>query len=169
MVAELQRTAEDVFLAATEGDDFIGVQNYTRLHVGRGGIEGAPPGSRTNQVGFEFRPEALAITVRRAAELTRLPVLVTENGICTEDDHERIEYTRRALEGLESCLAEGVDVIGYIHWSLLDSFEWVLGYWPRYGLIEVDRSCQARHPRPSGRWLGMVAAANALGGADTHE
>lgn len=162
IVAELKRTGEDVFLAATEGDDFIGVQNYTRLHVGPEGIKGVPDGHRTNQVGFEFRPEALGATVRRAAELTGLPVLVTENGICTEDDAERIEYTGRALRGLESCLEDGVKVLGYLHWSLLDSFEWVLGYWPKYGIIEVDRSRQARHPRPSARWLGRIARANSL-------
>jgi len=159
---ELRHRTEDVFLAATGGDDFIGVQNYTRLHVGPRGIQGAPGGRRTNQVGFEFRPEALAVTVRRAAELTGLPVLVTENGICTEHDTERIEYTRRALQGLESCVEDGVEVLGYLHWSLLDSFEWVLGFWPKYGLVEVDRSRQARRPRPSARWLGRIAAANSL-------
>jgi len=165
-VEELRRRTEDVFLAASEGDDFIGVQNYTRLHVGPHGIQGVPGGRRTNQVGFEFRPEALAVTVRRAAELTELPVLVTENGICTENDSERIEYTRVALEGLQGCLEEGVEVLGYLHWSLLDSFEWVLGYWPKYGLVEVDRSRQARHPRPSARWLGRIAAANSLEAAE---
>ena len=162
IVAELRRTGEDVFLAATAGDDFVGVQNYTRLHVGQQGIQGVPRGQRTNQVGFEFRPEALAVTVRRAADVTGLPVLVTENGICTEDDSERIEYTGRALRGLEGCIAEGVEVLGYLHWSLLDSFEWVLGYWPKYGLVEVDRSLQARSPRPSALWLGGIARANSL-------
>jgi beta-glucosidase len=162
VTAELRRIAEDVFLAATEGDDFLGVQNYTRLQVGPDGVQGAPRGHRTNQVGFEFRPEALAVTVRRAAAVTGLPVLVTENGICSEDDAERIEYTDRALRGIESCLADGIEVLGYLHWSLLDSFEWVLGYWPKYGLVEVDRSNQARYPRPSASWLGRIATANSL-------
>jgi beta-glucosidase len=165
-VDELRRRTEDVFLASTGGDDFIGVQNYTRLHVGPDGIQGVPVGWRTNQVGFEFRPEALAVTVRRAAGRTGLPVMVTENGICTEDDTERIEYTHRALQGLESCVEDGVEVLGYIHWSLLDSFEWVLGYWPKYGLVEVDRSRQSRHPKPSAQWLGRIAAANSLGAVE---
>ena len=159
---ELRRSMEDVFLEATQGDDFVGVQNYTRLHVGPGGIVGPPAGSRITQIGFEFRPEALGVTVRRAAEMTGLPVMVTENGISTTDDDERIEYTQQALLALESCLADGVDVLGYVHWSALDSFEWVLGYWPKYGLIEVDHATQARTPRASGHWLGRVARANAV-------
>jgi len=159
---DVRRSMEDVYLEATEGDDFIGVQNYTRLHVGPGGIVGPPSGSRTTQIGFEFRPEALGVTVRRAAELTGLPVMVTENGICTLDDDERIEFTERALKSLEPCLADGVDVLGYLHWSALDSFEWVLGYWPKYGLIEVDHATQVRTPRPSGHWLGRVARANSV-------
>ena len=159
---ELRRSMEDVFLEAIQGDDFVGVQNYTRLHVGPGGIVGPPAGSRVTQIGFEFRPEALGVTVRRAAEVTGLPVMVTENGISTLDDDERIEYTQQALLSLESCLADGVDVLGYVHWSALDSFEWVLGYWPKYGLIEVDHATQARIPRASGHWLGRVARANSV-------
>jgi beta-glucosidase len=159
---ELRRSMEDVYLEATRGDDFIGVQNYTRLHVGPGGIVGPPPSSRLTQIGFEFRPEALGATVRRAAEVTGLPVIVTENGISTLDDGERIEYAQRALLSLEACLAEGVNVLGYVHWSALDSFEWVLGYWPKYGLIEVDHTTQVRTPRASGHWLGRVARANSV-------
>jgi len=159
---EIRRLMEDVFLEATRGDDFVGVQNYTRLHVGPGGIVGPPAGSRVTQIGFEFRPEALGVTVRRAAEMTGLPVMVTENGISTLDDDERIEYTQQALLALEACLADGVDVLGYVHWSALDSFEWVLGYWPKYGLIEVDHETQARIPRASGHWLGRVARANSV-------
>jgi beta-glucosidase len=159
---ELRRSMEDIFLEATRGDDFIGVQNYTRMHVGPDGIVGAPSGTRTTQIGLEFRPEALGVVVSRAAEMTGLPVMVTENGLCTLDDVERIEYMRRAIRSLERCLADGVNVLGYQYWSALDSFEWVLGYWPKYGLIEVDHTTQARTPRASGHWLGRVAQANSV-------
>ena len=158
----LRHSMEDVFFEATRGDDFIGVQNYTRLHVDLNGLAGPPDGSRTTQTGFEFRPDALGITVRRAAELTGLPVIVTENGIPTLDDAERVEYTAKALSALEGCIDDGVNVLGYLHWSALDSFEWILGYWPKYGLIEVDRETQARTVRPSARWLGRVARANCV-------
>ena len=161
-LSQMRRSTEDVFLEATKGDDFIGVQTYTRLHIGRDGLHGPPAGTRKTQIGLEFRPEALGVTVRRAAAVTGLPVMVAESGVCTEDDSERIEYVECALRAVETCLAEGVEVLGYIYWSALDSFEWVLGYWPKYGLIEVDRQTQARTPRGSGRWLGRVARANSL-------
>src|SRR5439155_1346939 len=77
-------------------------------------------------------------------------------------DAERIEFVGRALGGVLACLADGIDVRGYVYWSLLDNFEWVLGYRPTFGLVAVDRATQARRPKPSARWLGAIAQANAL-------
>ena len=113
-------------------------------------------------MGYEYRPEALEYTVRRAAEVTGIPVLVTENGIGTEDDAERIAFMGEALQGVLRCVADGVDVRGYFAWSLLDNFEWTLGYGPKFGLVAVDRQTFERRPKPSALWFGQVAAANAL-------
>lgn len=102
-------------------------------------------------------------TIRRSHEVTSgLPVFVTENGISTDDDAERIEYVTRALLGVERCLSDGLDVRGYFYWSLLDNFEWVLGYGPTFGMVEVDRQTFARRPKPSAAWLGGVASQNGL-------
>ena len=117
----------------------------------------------TTQMGYEFWPEALEGTIRRAWEKTGgLPVYVTENGIGTDDDDVRIEYVDRALAGVRRCLDDGIDVRGYFYWSLLDNFEWVLGYGPTFGLVAVDRETFERRPKPSASWLGGVARANAL-------
>ena len=114
-------------------------------------------------MGYEFWPEALAACLRRAAVVApRVPLLVTENGIGTDEDAERIEYVERALRGVVACLADGLDVRGYVYWSLLDNFEWAFGYRPKFGLVAVDRETQARHPKPSAAWLGAIARANAL-------
>jgi beta-glucosidase len=91
-------------------------------------------------------------------------VLVTENGIGTDDDGRRIAYVTAALEGVARCIADGVDVRGYVHWSLLDNFEWVLGYGPTFGLVAVDRESQERTAKPSASWLGGIARANAIDG-----
>jgi beta-glucosidase len=91
-----------------------------------------------------------------------VPVIVTENGVATEDDARRIEYIQRALAGLKRCLDDGIDVRGYIHWSLLDSFEWIFGYGPKFGLIAVDRDTQKRTVKPSAVLLGKIAKANSL-------
>ncbi len=159
----IRRPSEDVFLEATDGDDFIGVQTYTRSRVGSDGALPGEAGVPTTQMGYEFWPEALEGTIRRAWEKTGgLPVYVTENGIGTDDDGARTEYVRRALAGVQRCLNDGLDVRGYFYWSLLDNFEWVLGYGPTFGLFAVDRETFARRPKPSASWLGAVARANAL-------
>jgi beta-glucosidase len=157
-----RRDMEDVFLEAARGDDFVGVQTYSRLRFGPDGLLPPEPGVPLTQLGYEFWPEALEATIRRAHEMTGAPILVTENGIGTEDDAERVAYTARALRGVLACLADGIDVQGYVHWSLLDNFEWILGYRPTFGLVAVDRTTQVRTPKPSARWLGAIARANAL-------
>jgi beta-glucosidase len=159
----IRRPSEDVFLEATEGDDFIGVQTYTRARIGSQGSLGGEDGVPTTQMGYEFWPEALEATVRRASEVTGgLAVYVTENGIGTDDDESRIEYVTRALTGLGHCLDDGIDVRGYFYWSLLDNFEWVLGYGPTFGLVAVDRQTFERQPKPSSAWFGAIARANQL-------
>jgi beta-glucosidase len=67
-----------------------------------------------------------------------------------------------ALQSLHGCVEDGISVLGYVHWSLLDNFEWVLGYGPTFGLVAVDRDTFERRPKPSAAWLGSVARANAV-------
>lgn len=156
------RASEDVFLDATQGDDFVGVQTYSRMLIGPAGWMGPQPGVPVLVMGYEYWPDALEATIRRAADRTRLPVLVTENGIGTDDDDQRIAYVAQALQGVQRCLHDGVDVLGYTYWSLLDNFEWALGYRPRFGLVSVDRNTFARELKPSARWLGQIARQNAM-------
>jgi beta-glucosidase len=157
-----QQMLEEVFFEATPGDDFIGVQAYTRMRFGPAGELGPEPGVRLTQMGTEYWPVAVERTVRRAAAATGLPVLITESGIATADDQERIDYLQEALIGVGRCLADGVDVGGYFVWSLLDNFEWNRGYAMTFGLVEVDRATFERRPKPSASWFGGVARANAL-------
>ena len=159
----IMRNLEDVYLEAATGDDFIGVQTYSRTRIGPHGALGPEPGVRTTLMGYEFWPEALEETIRRAWDLTdHTPIIVTENGIGTDDDDERIEYVERALRGVLRAIADGIEVRGYTYWSLLDNFEWALGYGPTFGLVAVDRSSFVRTPKASARWYGDVAKANAL-------
>jgi beta-glucosidase len=157
----LQRASID-WLEVARNDDFIGVQTYSRNLIGPDGAVPPPEGVPTMQTGWEVYPEALEHTVRLAAEHAGVPVLVTENGIATDDDRARIAYTQSALEGLARCLAAGIDVRGYLHWTFLDNFEWMSGYAMTFGLVAVDRESLARTVKPSARWLGEVGRANAL-------
>jgi beta-glucosidase len=154
---------EDQFLAAAAGDDWVGLQIYTSARFGPDGLVPVAPEKQTLAHGMERRPEALGAAVRRAAEvLPGTPLLVTENGIATADDEDRIRFTDEALRGLAEAIADGADVRGYLHWSLLDNFEWMLGYRPTFGLVSVDRTTFARTPKPSLGWLGQVARRNGL-------
>jgi beta-glucosidase len=150
------------WLAAAAKSDFVGVQTYTRSRVGTDGDLPVDPGVELTQMGYEFWPEALEQTIRYAAAQANVPVYVTENGIGTNDDTRRIEYIKRALAGVQKCLADGVDVRGYVHWSLLDNFEWIFGYRPTFGLVAVNRDTQARTVKPSARFLGEIARRNSL-------
>lgn len=149
------------FLPAMEGDDFLGVQNYTRALVSADGVQPARPGAELTQMGYEYYPRALQGVLRRAAA-TGLPLIVTENGVATADDARRADFIRDALEGVGKCLADGIDVRGYYYWSALDNFEWMLGYHPTFGLIAVDRATQRRQVKESARYLGGIARRNAL-------
>ena len=84
--------------------------------------------------------------------------MVTENGIATADDARRVAFIDRALDGVQSCIRDGLPVKGYFHWSLLDNFEWQKGYSMTFGLIAVDRATQTRHPKESLAHLGSFLA-----------
>ncbi|HCI82146.1 MAG TPA: beta-glucosidase [Ktedonobacter sp.] len=157
MAARMRHELLDVYLEKTQGDDFIGVQTYSRQRFGPNGPLGAEEGVERTQMEYEFWPEALEATIRYAHAATNLPVIVTENGLSTTDDTRRIVYIERALRGVAACMRDGIDVRGYTYWSAMDNFEWSLGYRPTFGLIAVNRETQERTVKPSARWLGNVA------------
>ena len=145
------------YLPAIREDDFLGVQNYTRSRTDGSGVLPAPEGAELTQMDYEFYPEALENVIRRVAKDFAGDLLVTENGIATADDSRRIEFIRRALQGVQNCIADGLPVKGYCYWSLLDNFEWQKGYAMTFGLIAVDRKTQTRCPKDSLSYLGSCA------------
>jgi beta-glucosidase len=153
---------EDRFFRATGGDDFIGVQCYSRVHFGPEGQAPNQPGVPVTQMGYEYWPQGVEHCARRAAAMTGVPVLLTESGIATEDDGERIRYLAEVLRGVRRALDDGVEIRGYFVWSLLDNFEWSHGFGPKFGLHSVDRETFARRPKPSASWFGAVARTNSL-------
>lgn len=121
------------------------------------------PEMRRTQMGWEYRPGAVAATVRRTAQvLPGKPIVVTEHGVATSDDAERIEFITEGLRALHAVLADGIPLRGYIHWSAFDNFEWASGYAMKFGLIAVNRETQERTMKPSARFLGEIARANRL-------
>jgi beta-glucosidase len=150
------------WLDAAKSDDFLGVQNYERARWTRTGRLPPPPGATLNWSGAEVYAPSLAGAVRYAHAATGLPILVTEHGVGTDDDSIRAALIPAALTELKKTMDEGVPVRGYMHWSLLDNFEWVFGYGPKFGLCSVDRATFARRPKPSASVLAGIARRNAI-------
>ncbi|MDI3317746.1 MAG: glycoside hydrolase family 1 protein [Bacillota bacterium] len=151
-----------------EQQDFVGLNYYSRSWSrwswrldGLLTPLGSLPGQRTTQMGWVWAPDGLGRTLEAAASFGR-PVVVTENGIATLDDRERVRWIRLHLEQVAAALQRGIDVRGYFHWALLDNFEWAEGFRPRFGLIGVDYESQAREVRPSARYYGEIARSGSL-------
>ena len=137
--------------------DMVGLQTYTYSQVGPDMDLPPSPGVELTQMNYPYAPEALEAVIRTVASLTRRPIYVTENGVATEDDSRRIDFIRRAVAGVGRCLADGLGVRSYIHWSLLDNWEWTNGYGPKFGLAAVDRTTFERRPKPSATYFGRIA------------
>ena len=144
------------YLPYIQEDDFLGVQNYSRKIHGPNGVVPLDPAARKTKMGYEYYPEALAGVLRFVSKHWDKPIMITENGISTDQDADRVEFIKRALKGVHECVEEGIRVIGYMHWSLLDNFEWQLGYDQKFGLIAVDRATQTRYPKESLSVLGNI-------------
>lgn len=162
MAERVRRGLYEKWLASTTPSDFIGVQTYTRVRFGPTGMLAPPAGAELTAAGYEYYPAALGTMIRYAAKASGKPIYVTESGIGTDDDMRRIAFIDAGLDQVRACLDEGVDVRSYIHWSLLDNFEWMSGYSKRFGLVAVDRTSFTRTPKPSAYHLGSRARRNAI-------
>lgn len=152
----------DGWLKAAQNDDFVGVQNYERAMWNDRGKVDAPKNGETNDMGSEVYPPSLAGAVRYAHQVAKVPVIVTEHGINSADDAKRARLIPAALAELKKAMDDGVPVKGYMHWSLIDNYEWVFGYRPQFGLHSLDRTTFARTPKPSAGILGDIARRNSL-------
>ncbi len=149
------------WLDAVRHDDFLGVQNYSRKIWGDKGELPSPEGATVGDYG-EVYPASLGNCVAYAHAATGLPIIVTENGVATSDDSMRAAYIPKALAGLKKVMDDGVPVKGYIHWSLIDNFEWVFGYKTKFGLHSFDPVTFKRTAKPSAAILGAIAKRNAI-------
>lgn len=143
------------YIPFIEGDDFFGLQNYTRSLIGKDGLMPNPKDAKLTQMGYEFYPEALGNLIKKVYKELHKPILVTENGIATTNDVDRCDFIRKALNGLQEAQKNGAEVIGYLHWSFCDNFEWQKGFSMQFGLVEVDRANNfKRTKKPSLDLLG---------------
>lgn len=134
--------------------DFIGVNYYfSDRHVG---IKIQNTNEKLNDLGWEMRPEDLKHVLIRLKKWKK-PLLITESGVADRDDEYRKWWIAQSIAAIHAALSAGVDVIGYLHWSLFDNFEWAYGRWPRFGLVEIDYDNDLKRTvRPSGVWYGKL-------------
>ena len=154
--------------------DFLGLNIYGGRRV-RAGANGQPEelplahGVPLTAYYWPVVPDALYWGPRFLYERYGLPIYLTENGMANTDwvaedgavhDPQRIDYTRRYLKALRRAAADGVDLRGYFHWTLMDNFEWAEGFRQRFGLVYVDFNTQQRVPKDSAYWYQQVIASN---------
>lgn len=157
-----QKHKDDMYPWLDASGDFIGVQNYTYSIVGPHSDIPIEEGVELTQMGYPFAPEALENVIRTVARHTDRPIYVTENGVATEDDTRRVAFIERAVQGVLKCKEDGIDVRGYLHWSLLDNWEWNAGYGPKFGLVDVNRETFERTLKPSAKFFGEIAKTGKL-------
>ena len=151
----LQYLQDDYFLKkVVKHCDFIGVNYYFSNRVY--GYRVHNPDQKVSDLGWDLSPANIEYALERLHAKYGLPIIVTENGLADHTDEQRQWWITQTLAGMQRALDAGVDIQGYLHWSLIDNFEWAHGKWPRFGLAEVDYTTGARTLRPSAIWFGRV-------------
>jgi beta-glucosidase len=144
--------------------DFVGFNYYFTDYYQWGGqvdgkrnfsVKRMNPKEPLSDLGWYMEPEGLHALLVRVWAHYKKPIMVTENGLADSQDAHRRWWLEETIIAMERALSEGVEVIGYQHWSLLDNFEWAYGWWPRFGLIAVNRSTMKRTIRPSAEFYAQ--------------
>ncbi len=141
------------FLNRLKGhQDFVGFNYYFTDYYG-GWVKRRNPPLPVNDLGWYMEPEGLYPLLLQVWRRYKKPIIVTENGVADRHDQYRRWWLEETVVAMERAISEGVKVHGYYHWSLLDNFEWASGWWPKFGLIEVDRKRDMKRTiRPSAKW-----------------
>lgn len=153
--AILQYIKDDYFLKkVVKQCDWLGVNYYFSDRVY--GYRVHNPDQRLSDLGWDLSPENIQYALERLHEKYRLPMMITENGLADSQDAQRQWWITQTLMAMQKAMANGVQLEGYLHWSLLDNFEWDKGKWPRFGLVAVDYKTSKRTLRPSAIWFGKI-------------
>jgi beta-glucosidase len=132
--------------------DFVGINYYFTDYYHN--FQRQNPRLPVNDLGWYMEPEGIFPLLLRAWQHFKKPIFITENGLADASDKYRRWWLEETIVAMQRAMSEGVDLRGYFHWSLLDNFEWESGWWPRFGLVQVDRTQDMKRTiRPSAKWL----------------
>jgi len=151
--------------------DFYGTNIYQAEGVvsAEGSLDDYATGQPLTQMGWPINDDCLYWSAKFLFERYKKPILITENGMACHDrvfldgkvhDPIRIDFLTRYLRGLKKASEDGIDIMGYMYWSVMDNFEWADGYDKRFGLIYVDYQTQERTIKDSGYWYKEVIETN---------
>ncbi len=132
--------------------DFVGFNYYFTDYYQ--GFKKKTPERPLNDLGWYMEPDGLAAVMAATWKRYKKPLLITENGVADSRDTYRQWWLEETFEALAKARKAQIPILGYLHWSLLDNFEWKYGWWPKFGLVSVDRkNAMHRSLRPSAKWL----------------
>ena len=135
--------------------DFLGVNYYQSQRLFGYRVHNSET-AEYSDVDWMLAPADIEYALERLYRKYKKPLMITENGLADADDEHRQWWIKETIIGMEKALKQGVELIGYFHWSLLDNFEWAYGKWPRFGLVAIDYKTGQRTLRPSAAWFGRV-------------
>ena len=141
--------------------DFIGINYYFRCTCRFSLFKGfkvshEDPGRERTLSNWEVYPEGLYNMCKLLGRKLKKPIIITENGISTLDDNQRISYIIRHLAAIHRAMSEGVDVRGYLYWSFMDNFEWAEGYTQPFGLVNINYRTFERIPKSSAQVFAEI-------------
>ncbi len=132
--------------------DFIGINYYFHNIINlpyKAPWTGNKKSKYTSDLGWEIYPKGIYPVSKKAFAIAKKPIMITENGLADAQDEKREDFLKNHIFWLNKAFAEGLPIIGYLHWSLMDNFEWTMGKTPRFGLLEIDYAKMEIKPRKS--------------------
>jgi len=140
--------------------DFIGLNYYFHNRI-KGLKFNQNKNEETSDLGWEIYPKGIYYVLRELKKYQK-PIYITQNGLADAKDEKREKFIKEHLYWIHKAIQEGVDIRGYFYWSLLDNFEWDKGFWPRFGLVEIDYQTLERKIRPSAQEYAKICKNNEL-------
>jgi beta-glucosidase len=140
--------------------DFMAINFYFNNLVGIKGFKNTD--DIVTDLGWWYRPEKLEDILKKLYRRYRLPIIITENGLADYKDTLRKEWIKKSIEAIQNCIGDGVNIFGYLHWSLIDNFEWAEGFWPRFGLAKIDYKTKERIIRDSAYYYSKIVRRNGI-------
>lgn len=151
----LQYLQDDYFIKKViKSSDLLGVNFYFSNRIY--GYRIHNPEEQVSDVGWDLSPAHLEYVLERLHRKYKVPMIVTEAGLADGEDKYRKNVIANHLSAIQKARGHGAEILGYLHWSLIDNFEWAYGKWPRFGLVEIDYQTKKRTLRPSAIWFGKV-------------